>query len=57
MVLHVIAAIRALEQYVSVPAIRRRTGLQPGELGALAKAGDSNALTFCKFMVKIWVLV
>lgn len=36
----------SLEQYVSVPAIRRRTGLQPGELGALAKAGDSNALTF-----------
>lgn len=36
----------SLEQYVSVPAIRRRTGLEPAELGALAKAGDANALTF-----------
>ena len=36
----------SLEQYVSVPAIRRRTGLEPAELGALAKAGDTNALTF-----------
>ena len=36
----------SLEQYVSVPAIRRRTGLEPSKLGALAKAGDPNALTF-----------
>lgn len=36
----------SLEQYVSVPAIRRRTGLEPAELGALAKAGDADALTF-----------
>ncbi len=36
----------SLEQYVSVGAIRRRTGLEPAELGALAQAGDLNALTF-----------
>lgn len=36
----------SLEQYVSVPAIRRRTGLEPAELGALAKAGKPKALTF-----------
>ena len=36
----------SLEQYLSVPAIRRRTGLEPAELGALAKAGDADALTF-----------
>lgn len=36
----------SLEQYVSVPAIRRRTGMEPAELGALAKAGDPDALTF-----------
>lgn len=36
----------SLEQYVSVTAIRRRTGLEPAELGALAKAGNSDALTF-----------
>lgn len=36
----------SLEQYVSVPAIRRRTGLEPAELGALAQAGDAKALTF-----------
>jgi glucokinase len=36
----------SLEQYLSVPAIRRRTGLEPAELGALAKAGDVDALTF-----------
>ncbi len=36
----------SLEQYVSVPAIRRRTGLEPAELGALAQAGDTKALTF-----------
>jgi glucokinase len=36
----------SLEQYVSAPAIRRRTGLEPAELGALAQAGDTNALTF-----------
>ena len=36
----------SLEQYVSVPAIRRRTGLEPAELGSLAKLGDPAALTF-----------
>ena len=36
----------SLEQYVSVPAIRRRTGLEPADLGAMAKAGDPEALTF-----------
>lgn len=36
----------SLEQYVSVPAIRRRTGLEPSELGALAQAGNKKALTF-----------
>ncbi len=36
----------SLEQYVSVPAIRRRTGLDPQELGQLALAGDSRALEF-----------
>ncbi|ARV62879.1 glucokinase [Nostocales cyanobacterium HT-58-2] len=36
----------SLEQYLSVPAIRRRTGKEPAELGALAKSGDAKALTF-----------
>ena len=36
----------SLEQYASVQAIRRRTGLEPAELGARAKAGDSTALAF-----------
>jgi glucokinase len=36
----------SLEQYVSVTAIRRRTGMEPSQLGALAKAGDAKALTF-----------
>jgi glucokinase len=36
----------SLEQYVSVTAIRRRTGLEPDQLGALAKAGNPDALTF-----------
>lgn len=36
----------SLEQYVSVTAIRRRTGKEPAELGALAQAGDPDALTF-----------
>lgn len=36
----------SLEQYVSVTAIRRRTGKEPAELGALAKAGDAKALAF-----------
>jgi len=36
----------SLEQYVSVPAIRRRTGLEPAQLGALAQAGDPASLTF-----------
>ena len=36
----------SLEQYVSVNAIRRSTGLEPAELGAMAQAGKSEALTF-----------
>ena len=36
----------SLEQYVSVSAIRRRTGLEPADLGALASSGDLKALTF-----------
>ncbi|MGL4620818.1 ROK family protein [Chroococcidiopsis sp.] len=36
----------SLEQYVSVTAIRRRTGKQPAELSALAEAGDPAALQF-----------
>lgn len=36
----------SLEQYVSVTAIKRRTGLEPIQLGALAQAGDIKALTF-----------
>ncbi|MFQ4141760.1 ROK family protein [Chlorogloeopsis sp. ULAP02] len=36
----------SLEQYVSITAIRRCTGKDPAELGALAKAGDPQALAF-----------
>lgn len=36
----------SLEQYVSVAAIRRRTGLEPWELGDRAKSGDADALAF-----------
>ncbi|MBW4642574.1 MAG: ROK family protein [Goleter apudmare HA4340-LM2] len=36
----------SLEQYTSVTAIRRYTGKEPAELGALAQAGDPKALTF-----------
>lgn len=36
----------SLEQHLSVTAIRRRTGKEPAELGALAKAGDVEVLTF-----------
>ncbi len=36
----------SLEQYASVSAIRRRTGLEPSEVGALASSGDLKALTF-----------
>ena len=36
----------SLEQYTSVIAIRRRTGKEPAELGALAQAGDTEALKF-----------
>ncbi|TVP60706.1 MAG: ROK family protein [Nodularia sp. (in: Bacteria)] len=36
----------SLEQYASITAIRRRTGKEPAELGALAAAGDIKALTF-----------
>ena len=36
----------SLEQYACIGAIRRRTGKEPAELGALAAAGDIEALTF-----------
>lgn len=36
----------SLEQYASIRAIQRRTGLDPVELGARAKAGDPEALAF-----------
>lgn len=36
----------SLESYTSVQAIRRRTGMEPEELGMLALAGDSKALEF-----------
>lgn len=36
----------SLEQYVSVQAIKRRTGLEPKELGDRATAGDEKALEF-----------
>lgn len=36
----------SLEQYASVQAIRRRTGLEPEVLGAKARAGDPEALAF-----------
>jgi len=36
----------SLEQHASVQAIRRQTGLEPGELGARAKAGDLEAIAF-----------
>ncbi|MBD2295324.1 ROK family protein [Anabaena sphaerica FACHB-251] len=36
----------SLEQYTCISAIRRRTGKEPSELGALAQKGDTEALTF-----------
>ncbi|HIK57430.1 MAG TPA: ROK family protein [Synechococcales cyanobacterium M55_K2018_004] len=36
----------SLEQHVSVQAIRRRTGLEPEELGRRAQAGDAEAIAF-----------
>ena len=36
----------SLEQYASVQAIRRRTGLEPDELGRRAAAGDPEAIAF-----------
>lgn len=36
----------SLEQYASVQAVRRRTGLEPGELGRRAVAGDAAAIAF-----------
>ncbi len=36
----------SLEQYVSVQAIRRRTGLEPHELYTQARSGDPQALAF-----------
>jgi glucokinase len=38
----------SLEQYLSIQAIRRRTGLEPDILGAKAQAGDPEALAFWK---------
>lgn len=38
----------SLEQYVSATAIRRQTGKEASELGALAKTGHPEALTFWK---------
>ncbi|MEM9214562.1 MAG: ROK family protein [Cyanobacteria bacterium P01_F01_bin.150] len=36
----------SMEQYLSVPAIRRRTGLEPKELGDRAELGDEKAIAF-----------
>ena len=36
----------SLEQYVSVQAIRRRTGKEPTKLGAMAREGNKQALEF-----------
>lgn len=36
----------SLEQHVSIQAIRRRTGLEPGDLAAQAHAGDLDAIAF-----------
>ena len=36
----------SLEQHVSVQAIRRRTGLEPEQLGQLAAAGNEEAIAF-----------
>ncbi|MEB3283534.1 MAG: ROK family protein [Lyngbya sp.] len=36
----------SLEQYASIQAIRRETGLEPAELAAKAKSGDTNAIEY-----------
>lgn len=36
----------SLEQYAAIAAIRRRTGLEPDQLGKLAQAGEPSALEF-----------
>lgn len=36
----------SLEQYCSVQAVRRETGLEPGDLAAKAAAGDAAAIAF-----------
>ena len=36
----------SLEQYAAIAAIRRRTGLEPAQLGKLAQAGEPSALEF-----------
>ncbi|EAW38002.1 ROK family protein [Lyngbya sp. PCC 8106] len=36
----------SLEQYASVQAIRRETGLEPAELAAKAKSGDTKAIEY-----------
>lgn len=36
----------SLEQYISIPAIRRQTGKEPAQLAQLALAGDQGAIAF-----------
>jgi len=36
----------SLEQYLSIRAIRRRTGKEPAELGVMAREGDPKAIEF-----------
>ncbi|MCY7322756.1 MAG: ROK family protein [Phormidesmis sp. CAN_BIN36] len=36
----------SLEQYAAIASIRRRTGLEPDQLGKLAQAGEPDALEF-----------
>ncbi|MBD2260700.1 ROK family protein [Pseudanabaena sp. FACHB-2040] len=36
----------SLEQYCSVQAVRRQTGLEPGEVAAKAEAGEEDAIAF-----------
>lgn len=38
----------SMEQYLSVPAIRRRTGMEPKDVGDKATAGDAEAIAFWK---------
>lgn len=36
----------SMEQYLSIPAIRRRTGMEPKEVGHRAEQGDEKAIAF-----------